>query len=284
MKRNLYTHIGIAAAILFSVAFLTTSFSSEGRYLFDISRNTEVTLQDLVRALRNKRIVLVGEHHSNAEHHRKQLDVIDAFHRAGLKVAVAMEMFRSDSQENLNRWLAGKLTESTFKKTYYDNWNYDWSLYAPILRYARENRLPVLGLNVSRRITSQVARRGFKSLTEEQRGKLKDITCRVDKVYMDFIRRAYGAHAHGNLDFEYFCESQLVWDNIMAINTLNFLQQHPDHVVVIIAGNGHVWKGGIPTQLKNRSFSAYTVILPEVPGAVEKQTLSLRDADYIFLD
>jgi uncharacterized iron-regulated protein len=284
MKRNLCTRIGIVAVILFGVNFLTTSLSSEGRYLFDISRNIEVTLRDLVRALENNRIVLVGEHHTNVEHHRKQLDVIDAFHGAGLKVAVAMEMFRSDSQENLNRWVAGKLTESTFKKIYYDNWNYDWSLYAPILRYARENQLPVLGLNVSRRITSQVARHGFKSLTEEQRGKLKDITCRVDEVYMDFIRRAYGAHAHGNLDFEYFCESQLVWDNIMAINTLNFLQKHPDHVVIIIAGNGHVWKGGIPTQLKNRSFSAYTVILPEVPGAVEKQTLSLRDADYIFLD
>ena len=239
---------------------------------------------DWVKTLASKHIVLVGEHHTNAKHHRRQLDVIDALHRAGLKVAVGMEMFRSDSQESLDRWVAGKLTENKFEKIYYENWNYDWSLYAPILRYARENRLPVLGLNVSRRITSQVARDGFKSLTKEQRGQLKDITCRVDEAYMAFIRRAYGAHAHGNLNFEYFCESQLVWDNIMAVNTLNFLQKHPDHVVVIIAGSGHAWKGGIPTQLRNRSFSAYTVILPEVPGVIEKQMLSIRDADYIFLD
>ena len=129
-----------------------------------------------------------------------------------------------------------------------------------------------------------MARQGFQSLNKEQRGKLKDVACRVDKVYMDFIKRAHGAHAHGNLNFEYFCESQLVWDNIMAINSLDYIRNNPDSTVVLIAGNGHVWKGGIPTQLNNRSFTAYAVILPEIPGVVEKNTISLRDTDYIFLE
>lgn len=283
MKRYVYTGIGLSAVLMIAFVLMASVSSGSGR-LYEISGKTEVALQDLVRGVEKKHIVLAGEHHTNATHHRKQLEVIDAFHQSGAKVAVGMEMFRSDSQAHLDRWVAGELNDSDFEKIYYENWNYDWSLYAPILKYARDNRIPVLGLNVSRRITSQVARHGFKSLSEEQRGKLNDIACRVDEAYMAFIRRAYGAHAHGNLNFEYFCESQLVWDNIMAINALNFLERHSDHIVIVIAGSGHVWKGGIPAQLASRSFTAYTVILPEIPGVVDKATVSLQDADYIFLD
>lgn len=260
------------------------SLRVENPQLYDLSENRSISLKQLAVELKTKRIVLVGEHHNNIRHHINQLEVIRALHEAGAKVAVGMEMFRSDSQKYLGQWVAGKIPEKEFEKIYYANWNYNWSLYRPILQYARENRIPVLGLNVSRKITRQVARQGFQSLNKEQRGKLKDVACRVDKVYMDFIKRAYGAHAHGNLNFEYFCESQLVWDNIMAINSLDYIRNNPDSTVVLIAGNGHVWKGGIPTQLNNRSFTAYAVILPEIPGVVEKNTISLRDTDYIFLE
>ena len=263
---------------------VTASLRVENPQLYDLSENRSISLKQLAVELKTKRIVLVGEHHNNIRHHINQLEVIRALHEAGAKVAVGMEMFRSDSQKYLGQWVAGKIPEKEFEKIYYANWNYNWSLYRPILQYARENRIPVLGLNVSRKITRQVARQGFQSLNKEQRGKLKDVACRVDKVYMDFIKRAYGAHAHGNLNFEYFCESQLVWDNIMAINSLDYIRNNPDSTVVLLAGNGHVWKGGIPTQLNNRSFTAYAVILPEIPGVVEKNTISLRDTDYIFLE
>lgn len=263
---------------------VTASLRVENPQLYDLSENRSISLKQLAVELKTKRIVLVGEHHNNIRHHINQLEVIRALHEAGAKVAVGMEMFRSDSQKYLGQWVAGKIPEKEFEKIYYANWNYNWSLYRPILQYARENRIPVLGLNVSRKITRQVARQGFQSLNKEQRGKLKDVACRVDKVYMDFIKRAYGAHAHGNLNFEYFCESQLVWDNIMAINSLDYIRNNPDSTVVLIAGNGHAWKGGIPTQLNNRSFTAYAVILPEIPGVVEKNTISLRDTDYIFLE
>jgi uncharacterized iron-regulated protein len=263
---------------------VTASLRVENPQLYDLSENRSISLKQLAVELKTKRIVLVGEHHNNIRHHINQLEVIRALHEAGAKVAVGMEMFRSDSQKYLGQWVAGKIPEKEFEKIYYANWNYNWSLYRPILQYARENRIPVLGLNVSRKITRQVASQGFQSLNREQRGKLKDVACRVDKVYMDFIKRAYGAHAHGNLNFEYFCESQLVWDNIMAINSLDYIRNNPDSTVVLIAGNGHVWKGGIPTQLNNRSFTAYAVIFPEIPGVVEKNTISLRDTDYIFLE
>jgi len=128
-----------------------------------------------------------------------------------------------------------------------------------------------------------VARKGFQSLSEDQRGKLDEVACRVDKTYMAFIKRAYGTYAHGNLDFTHFCEAQLVWDNIMAINALDYLKSHPKTVMVIITGNGHAWKGGIPAQLVKRGHTSHSVILPEIEGVTELGMLDSRDADYIYL-
>ncbi len=272
----------LVAGILMAVTALSSAGGVEYR-LFDIEKQQPVSLIKAVSALKQKRIVLVGEQHNSRTHHEKQLAVIRALHEAGAKVAVGMEMFRSDSQRSLDLWIAGKISEGEFVQAYYDNWNYDWNLYAPILRYARDQRIPVKGLNVSREITTQVARQGFQSLTEEQRGKLKDVACRVDRTYMEFIKRAYGAHAHGNLNFTYFCEAQLVWDNIMGIHALDFIRENPTYAMVIVTGNGHAWKGGIPAQIAARSDAPVSVILPEIPEVIEPGLVDTDDADYLFL-
>ncbi len=272
----------IGAGLLVVAAVLTLA-SSGIAPLYSIAGEKRISLKEAASALKKDRIVLVGEQHDNAEHHAQQLAVIRSLHEAGARIAVGMEMFRSDSQSALNAWTAGEISEPAFVRIYYDNWNFDWDLYAPILRYARDNGMPVVGLNVSREITSQVARHGFQSLSEEQRGKLKDVACIVDRTYMAFIKRAYGAHAHGNLDFTYFCEAQLVWDNIMAINALEFVDANPETVMVIVTGNGHAWKGGVPTQIANRSDVPVSVILPEIPGVTEPDLVDTGDADYLFL-
>ena len=272
----------ICAAVVFAAAAVVTVAGEDNR-LFDIDKEKTIPLSEAVSELKQRRIVLVGEQHDSKDHHEQQLAVIRTLYEAGAKVAVGMEMFRSDSQAYLDDWTAGKMPEREFVRVYYDNWNFDWELYAPILRYARDNRIPLVGLNVSREITSQVARKGFSSLTEEQRGKLKDVACRVDRTYMEFVKRAYGAHAHGNLNFTYFCEAQLVWDNIMAIHAIDFVEENPNYVMVVVTGNGRAWKGGIPAQIAARSKVPVTVILPEIDGVTEPGMVDTGDADYLFL-
>ncbi len=100
---------------------------------------------------------------------------------------------------------------------------------------------------------------------------------------MQYIRRSFGAHAHGNLNFTYFCEAQLVWDTVMAINALDYLKSNPDTVVVILAGTGHARKPAIPEQIGKRSNLPYAVILPEIPGRIDANTISQKEADYIIL-
>jgi uncharacterized iron-regulated protein len=123
----------------------------------------------------------------------------------------------------------------------------------------------MVGLNVSRGITWQVAQEGFSSLSETQREELDGGSCNVTREYRDFIRSAFGAHGHGSMDFIRFCEAQLVWDTAMAINAVNHLEQHPDRMMVLLAGSGHARKLGIPYQVKSRSPILTTVRLPRTP-------------------
>ena len=251
--------------------------------MYDLKLGKETSISNAMGLLKQHRIILVGEHHSDKKHHEAQRDVIRTLKEADVQVAIGLEMFRSDSQQALDRWINGDISEEEFQQIYYDNWNFPWSAYRVIFDYARKEKIPLIGLNVSRDITRQVSQRGFKSLTANQKGKLSDVTCRVDKAYMDYIRKAFGAHAHGNLDFNYFCEAQLVWDNVMAINALNYLKKYPDAVIVVLTGMGHAQKGAVPRQIRKRSQMPLVVILPEVKESVDPETVTSKDADFIML-
>jgi uncharacterized iron-regulated protein len=254
-----------------------------GPPVYDLAAARHTPLADLIPELLKSRIVIVGEQHTDTGHHRAQLRVIQALHEAGAKVAVGLEMFRKNSQEALDRWLSGDIQTPEFEKIFQDNWGYPWPAYQPIFEYARSAKIPMIGLNVPRDITRQVARGGFQSLSEDQRGQLADVTCRIDEEYMRYIRSVYGAHAHGTMNFNFFCEAQMVWDNAMAIHTLEFLASRPDATVVILTGVGHAQKGAVPRQIRLRSPLPVTVFLPEVPGSIDPQTVDHRDADFLLM-
>jgi uncharacterized iron-regulated protein len=252
--------------------------------LYDLNQKKELLMSEVLANLKKNRIVLVGEHHNNRQHHMAQLAVIRALKEAGLQVAVGLEMFRNESQPALDQWISGEIDAERFEKIYYDNWNFPWQAYRKIFEYARNHKIPMIGLNVPREITRQVSRNGFKSLSPQQKDKLSEVSCIVDQEYMNYIRKAFGSHAHGQLNFIYFCEAQLVWDSAMAVYTLDYLKKNPDSIVVILTGAGHAQKGAVPRQIRVRSDLPYAVILPEIPGSIDAQTISNADADYIMLD
>ena len=280
MKRTL--------TIIVSVILLLGSFGIIRAHLdhrlYDLQNRKEKLMSEVISELKKSRVILVGEHHTSIDHHFGQLNVIQSLKEAGVQVAIGLEMFRDDSQQALDQWVAGSISEEQFEAIYYDNWNYPWPVYRMIFDYARQEKIPMIGLNVPREITRQVSQGGFNSLSEEQRGKLKDVSCRVDKEYMDYIKRAFGGHAHGQINFTYFCEAQMVWDTAMAVNTLDYLKKEPDSVVVLLAGAGHVRKGAVPRQIRDRSDIPHAVILPRIEGIIDKETVSIKDADYIMLD
>jgi uncharacterized iron-regulated protein len=91
-------------------------------------------------------------------------------------------------------------------------------------------------------------------------------------------------HGHGGKNFVYFCEAQLLWDQVMARTIVEYQKKNPGKTVVVITGNGHAWKRGIPEQVRflNEKTSV-KVVLPHIPGHIDPSAMSPADADYILL-
>jgi uncharacterized iron-regulated protein len=88
--------------------------------LYDLQTQKEMLMSEAVADLKKNRIILVGEHHTNQNHHFAQLNVIQSLNEAGVRVAIGLEMFRKDSQQALDRWVEGNIGEKQFQEIYYD--------------------------------------------------------------------------------------------------------------------------------------------------------------------
>ena len=109
----------------------------------------------------------------------------------------------------------------------------------------------------------------------------KGVTCKVTPAYKKFIKKVFGGHGSKN-SFTNFCEAQVLWDTVMAINLLKYNEQNPEAKLVVLAGNGHSWKPGIPRQIAMRKNLAMAVFLPESPK-LTRGNVSLNDSDYLWL-
>jgi uncharacterized iron-regulated protein len=257
--------------------------SMQSLTLWDVEARQQISLEQASSRLSGSEIVLVGEMHDRLSHHEGQLQVIRSIHETGKAVAVGLEMFKRRDQSVLDRWISGQLDEHDFEVHFRDSWGDMWPLYRDIFVFCRTRKIPMIGLNVPREITRQVASEGFASLTEEQVGELPFIACQVDPEYEEFIREAHGHHMR-EAAFTRFCEAQLVWDTAMAVHAMEYLESHPHHTLVVLAGIAHAWKKGIPTQIrKQRGHVRQVVILPEDPSRLDKQNVTLESCDYLLL-
>jgi uncharacterized iron-regulated protein len=272
-------------SLFLSQASLLSQANAEPKNVFRTSDRKIISYDRMLDDLQKAGIVFIGEVHDREEHHRMQLDIIKALEARKIPTAVGLEMFSYESQNDLDRWTAGKLPVEAFIQLYYKSWGFPWPLYDDVFYYIRDNKIPVIGLNVPSEITRKVSASGFASLTPKELEKLPPETgCVVNEAYMKFIRRAYAMHGHGDTQFLYFCEAQLLWNQGMAHNLLTFLSKHPDKTVVALTGNGHAWKKGIPEQVHIMSEkTSYRVILPQITGHIDPQTVTSEDADYILL-
>lgn len=226
-------------------------------------------------ALANNRVVFIGENHERYDHHLNQLALIRHLHQADPQLTIGLEMFQQPAQPHLDAYIAGRLDEQQLleKSGYFNHWGYDYRLYRPILRYAREHRIPLLALNVPTAVSRKVARSGLSGLTAEERGWVPAQIDRSDTAYRDRLKTVYDQH-RGLLDtdFEHFLEAQLLWDEAMAERAARYLKEHPKRRLAVLAGNGHlVYGAGIPRRLQQRLPVAAAIVLQAEGNSDDRQ-------------
>ncbi len=215
------------------------------------------SLDAIIPELAGKQVVFVGETHDRYEHHLVQLDMIRRLHAIHPDLAIGMEFFQRPFQPTLDAFIAGRLDEKTFlKKTqYFQRWGFDYRLYRPILDYARQQRIPVLALNAPAEISRKVGQVGLAGLSATDKAQIPAEIDRSDATYRHRLKQVYRQHGRkdGGEGFKRFWEVQLLWDETMAETAANYLKQHPNHPLVVLAGRGHLAYGaGIPRRLTRR--------------------------------
>jgi len=196
-------------------------------------------------------------------------------------MAIGVEYLQQRFQPIVDDYIAGRITEQEFLRgtEYYRHWGYDYRLYAPIFRFARNHEIPVRALNVPESLPSAVAQVGLDGLAPDQRAELPESIEPASEAYRARLREAFEAHGSAVPGaFDHFVEAQLVWDEGMAESAAEYLKAQPDRRMVILTGSGHVAFGsGIPERLERRARVAYTIVL-NADEAIEPGS-----ADYVLL-
>ena len=219
----------------------------------------------LAERLAPKRVVFVGEQHGRFSDHVNQLRLIERIYARDPNIAIGVEYLQRRFQSRVDEYIAGDTSEQTFLRDteYYRDWGYDYRLYAPIFRYARERHIPVQALNVPPPLAAAVAKVGIDGLSAEQRADLPKKIGPASDDYRARLRAVFDAHGRSRPgDFEHFVEAQLVWDEGMAESASAYLEANPGRRMVILTGSGHVAFGaGIPQRLHARTGASYAVLL-----------------------
>jgi hypothetical protein len=235
-------------------------------------------------------VVLLGEIHTSAADHAWQLRTLERLAQERRPLALGLEMVPAARQPILTRFATGALDGAGFlaQVDWPSIWGHDPELYAPLLRWARRNGVPLLALNVEPEVVRRVRREGLTAIPPQEREGL-GIPVPATAAYRQRLRAAWQAHramgegamAQGQGaggaatalspadadDLERFIASQLLRDRAMAERLAAAHRQDPGRLVVALMGRGHLeGDDGVPNQLRQLGVRQVLALeRPELP-------------------
>ncbi|MCS7153062.1 MAG: ChaN family lipoprotein [Bacteroidia bacterium] len=142
---------------------LATSFAQDKpAYLLFSSDGKRLSYRQVLHRLLQADVIFFGELHDDPIAHWLALELVKDLH-AKRKLVLGMEMFETDQQEPLNRYLRGEidLHQLGEEVRLWPNFSTD---YAPLLAYAQKEKIPVYATNAPRSLAREVARSGASAL------------------------------------------------------------------------------------------------------------------------
>jgi uncharacterized iron-regulated protein len=210
MKKILF-----AVPVLMLMSFVAIKIEKHAFVLFD-SGGGKTNYDQLLAEAKKADIILFGELHDNPICHWLQKELTqDLYSDKKENLVLGAEMFEADDQIAVNEYLAGRMSEKTFKDEVklWTNFSTD---YKPLLDFAKTNKLKFIAANIPRRYANMVYSRGEKTLDSidaDAKKWIAPIPIKYDgslKCYKEIYENA-GGHGGDNLP-----KSQAYKDATMA--------------------------------------------------------------------
>lgn len=131
-------------------------------YVLYTGDGSRVSYKKMIRKLSEQDIVMIGEFHNNPISHWMELEITkDCKEKRGL--VLGAEMFEQDNQAALDLYLQGKISAKGLDSMarLWKNYNTD---YAPLVNFAKENKITFAATNIPRRYAALVSKGGFEAL------------------------------------------------------------------------------------------------------------------------
>ena len=261
-----------------------------------VATGEKITFAQLADSLDGERIVYVGEAHSNKESHELELQVLKEFYKKyGDNIAVGMEMFKRLHQDVLDKWTGGEISEKDllFLTDWDSEWGYDYNHYKGIMDFIRDNKVPVVALNIKREFQKKISKNGIEGLSEEERETLPEIDT-TDVYHRRYLERIMKGHGDTDMSeaFERFYLIQCVWEDVMAESISKYLSspEGKERKLLVFIGGGHIiYHFGVPKRVYRRNHLPYLTITtyelrdlkPEDDHPLFASDIPLQPADYV---
>lgn len=246
------------------------------------STGEQLTYRELIERLVESKIVYIGESHTQAEHHRIQLRIVQDIAARQHDLRLGLEMIDKSYQPVLDEWVRNEKRDREWfleKTHWYANWRFPFDLYAEIFNFARDRHIPLIGLNLPFHIPPKIAIGGLESLMSNDASFLAehiDLSATAHRRYIQDIYEKHRKSASLKDHFEYFYEAQCAWEDTMAESIAQNVGTAP---MVVLVGNGHiVHKFGIP----DRAFARTGLPFVTVYLSSMEELTELGIADYIW--
>lgn len=131
-------------------------------YVLYNSKGKKVSYKKMIKQLVENDVVLFGEYHNNAIAHWLQLSVTKDC-QSLKSLVLGAEMFEQDNQTALNNYLSGSISAKGLDSAARLWKNYPTD-YAPLVNFAKEQKIVFAATNVPRKYASMVAKGGFQAL------------------------------------------------------------------------------------------------------------------------
>jgi uncharacterized iron-regulated protein len=220
-------------------------------HIWDVNAARMLDSSQLIRRLAARSLVLLGEKHDNADHHRLQARIVEGLVAAGRRPAVAFEMLSVDLDPVLTNTLARpSVTSDELRKAIrWDESGWpEWNLYAPVFEAALRAHLPIATADLSRSSIDSIRREGPGALDAALVAYLgldTPLSREQRRALTDQIREAHCGHAPRHL-IGRMVDVQRARDAHMARRLMDASRLSPTGSAVLIAGIEHVrrdWGG-----------------------------------------
>ncbi len=261
--------------------------------LISAETGKSLTFARMIEEMKAARIVHVGETHDSKPIHDLQARIVRALYEQDRNLVIGLEMFPSTMQEVLTKWSLGILTEEEFirEARWYVTWNFNFGFYRDVFAFAKDNRIPIYGLNAPREVITKIRMRGWDALTPSEKAIVPkpDLT---NAEHRELMKAIFGGteipHAMAGAGgaeamFEGLYRAQSAWDEVMGANAAAIVERERKRMVVLV-GSGHlIYNLGLNRRACERSKLPFkTVISVFVDRDAKAETVSRGLGDYLF--